>query len=395
MAISSESASAGFSTKAIHSHQPPDPATGAVIQPIYQSSTFAQASIEQAGTFDYTRCGNPNMNALEGCLADLEGGVRGFAFTSGMGAFSTLCLGLFKPGDHLLSCADVYGGSYGFLERVIKPFGVETTFLDFTDLAAVKAAIKPNTKALLIETPTNPTLNLVDLEAMSALAKAHKLLMIVDNTFATPYQQQPFKWGADIVWHSTTKYLGGHSDVVGGAIILKDRTYEETLFVHQKLIGATPDPFACWLTLRGLKTLSVRMPLHQQNAMALATFLKSHPAVEQVVFPGLPEHPHHALAKKQMNGFGGMITLYLKGGLEEAKRFTSALKLFTVAVSLGGVESLVCYPYKMTHGSMPEDYKNAARITPNLVRLSIGLEDVADLQDDLKQALDSLVPALA
>ncbi|MCA9798539.1 MAG: PLP-dependent transferase [Cyanobacteria bacterium HKST-UBA04] len=388
-----DASQSGFATIAIHSHQKPDPTTGAVIQPIYQTSTFAQETVLEAGEFDYTRCGNPNMNALEGVLADLEGGVRGFAFSSGLGALTTLTTALFKPGDHIVSCSDVYGGSFGVFDKILRKYDVQTDFVDFRDMAALEAALTDKTKALHVETPTNPNLKLIDIAAVAKLAKANGLLTIVDNTFATPCLQRPFELGADIVWHSTTKYIGGHSDVVGGAIIIKDKRYEEVLFMHQKLIGANPDPFACWLALRGLKTLPIRMNAHQQNAMAVAEFLKTHPAVDQVIYPGLPEHPDHELAKRQMNGFGGMVTLTIKGGPSEVVKVTQALKLFTVAVSLGGVESLVCYPYKMTHGSMPDDFKLKTGILPNMLRLSVGIEDIDDLKRDLKQALDVVVGA--
>lgn len=383
----------GFSTTAIHSHQEPDPVTGSVVPPIYQTSTFIQEHIDSPSPYFYTRMGNPNMTALEGCLADLEQGAHALSFTSGLGALSTVALALFRPGDHVLCCEDIYGGSQGVFSKVLTPMGVTFEYADATNIETFRKAIKPNTKALYLETPSNPQLKLIDLQAMVALAKEHKLITIVDNTFATPYLQRPLTMGVDIVMHSITKYIGGHSDIVGGALIVKDDTYIDVLRAHQALVGATPDPFACWLTLRGIKTLAVRMEAHQKNAQILAEYLQSHPAVTEVMYPGLPTHPQYELAKRQMRGPGGMISIRIKGGAEETRLFLKALKLFGLAVSLGGVESLACYPAGMTHAKMDPNYRKQVGVTDDLIRLSIGIEDVADLKADIHQALQIAVEA--
>ncbi len=377
-----------FATVAIHSHQEPDEKTGAVITPIYQTTTFAQEDAGKHKGYDYSRSGNPTRTALEGCLADLEGGEHGLCFASGLGALTTLSMALFKPGDHIICGDDVYGGTYRFFDKVFRPFGVEIDFIELADLQTVRQAIKPNTKAIFLETPTNPLLKLVDIEAMAALAKEHNLISILDNTFASPYLQQGLKYGIDIILHSTTKYIGGHSDVVGGALVLRDDTYRQVLRFHQNSLGATPDPFASWLTLRGLKTLAVRMKAHCANAMALAEFMESHPNVEQVVYPGLPSHPQHQLARKQMNDFGGMISVRIRGGLDASRTFMKSLKLFTLAESLGGIESLVEHPALMTHASIEPEVRAGLGITDNLVRLSVGIEDIRDLKADIAQALE-------
>jgi cystathionine beta-lyase/cystathionine gamma-synthase len=383
-----------FSTLAIHSHQAPDKETGAVIVPIYQTSTFEQEDAGKHKGYDYSRSGNPTRTALEGCLADLEGGAHGYCFASGLGALTTLSLALFRPGDHILCGDDVYGGTYRFFDKVFRPFGVDVEFLDFTNPEDVRAHVKPNTKALYLETPTNPLLKLVDIEAMVAIAREKGIITILDNTFATSYCQRGFEKGVDIILHSTTKYIGGHSDVVGGALILKDDTYRDTLKFYQNSIGATPDPYASWLTLRGVKTLAARMKQHELNAMTLAQFMEAHPGVEDVIYPGLPSYPQHALAKKQMQGFGGMISVRIKGGTQEARTFMKSLKLFTLAESLGGVESLVELPAVMTHASIEAHLRQALGITDNLVRLSVGIEDTEDLKQDVAQALEK-VAALA
>lgn len=388
-----------FNTTAIHSHQAPEKEFGAVITPIYQTSTFAQQDAGVFNGYDYTRSGNPTISVLEGVLADLEGGIQGFAFASGMGALTTLSLACFKPGDHLLVGDDVYGGTFRFFTKVFEKYGVNVEFIPMNDVATVEAAIRPETKMLYLETPTNPLLKLVDLQAMIDLAKRHNLMSCVDNTFASPYLQQPFKFGADIILHSTTKYIGGHSDVVGGALIVhNDKELAKTIQFHQNSIGANADPFATWLTLRGLKTLGVRMAQHSANAMQLAQFLEGHPGIERVVYPGLPSHPQHELAKRQMNAngekFGGMITVLVKGGEGEARQFIKATKLFTLAESLGGVESLIEHPAIMTHASVDKAVREELGISDNLIRLSVGIEDVADLQADLDQALATIaVPA--
>ncbi|HEY9686094.1 MAG TPA: cystathionine gamma-synthase [Coleofasciculaceae cyanobacterium] len=376
-----------FNTLAIHSHQHPDPVTGAVITPIYQTSTFAQEDAGVHKGWDYSRCGNPTVDTLAGVLADLEGGKHGYCFASGVGALVTLCNALFKPGDHLLIADDVYGGTFRYTTKVLAKYGVEIDFIDMTSLANVERAIKPNTKLIYMETPSNPLLKLVDIAAIVSIAKKHGIPTCVDNTFASPCLQKPIALGVDIVLHSTTKYIGGHSDVVGGALILKDDTYNEVVRFHRNTIGANPDPFNSWLTLRGVKTLGVRMEAHCKNALALAQFLESHDMVENVFYPGLPSHPQHALCQKQMRAGGGMISIRVRGGEAEARKFMQSLKLFSLAESLGGVESLVSLPYLMTHLSVDPETKARLGITDNLVRLSVGIEDVEDLKADLAQAL--------
>lgn len=387
-----------FNTTAIHSHQDPEKEFGAVITPIYQTSTFAQPEPGEFNGYDYTRSGNPTISVLEGVLADLEGGHQGFAFASGMGAFSTLCMALLNTGDHMVVCDDVYGGTYRMLDKVFKRFGLLVDFVDMSDPKNVEAAIRPETKLVYLETPTNPLLKLIDIQAIIAIAKNKGLLTCVDNTFATPYLQNPFKLGADFILHSTTKYIGGHSDVVGGAIITNDPTHSEIIGFHQNSIGANSDPFGSWLTLRGLKTLGVRMDRHSSNAMTLAQWLEQHDAIESVVYPGLPSHPQHELAKKQMNtdrGFGGMITMKVKGGEAEARTFLKAVNVFTLAESLGGIESLIEHPAIMTHASVEKEIRESIGITDNLIRLSVGIENVEDLQADLEQALKAMtaIPA--
>lgn len=380
-----------FNTRAIHSHQEPDPVTGAVITPIYQTSTFVQEDAGVHKGYDYSRSGNPTRTVLEGVLAALEGGKHGFCFASGLGALTTLCMALFKPGDHLVVGDDVYGGTFRFLTKVYEKYGVAVDFVDMTDPANVKKAIRPETKMIYMETPTNPLLKLVDIDAVVRIAKEHNIPTCVDNTFASPYLQNPFDFGVDIILHSTTKYIGGHSDVVGGALILKDDTYRDAIKFHQNSIGATPDPFASWLTLRGVKTLGIRMETHSKNALQLARFLQAHDGVQDVIYPGLPSHSQHAIAQKQMkNGFGGMITLRIKGGEAEARQFLKSVKYFALAESLGGVESLIEHPALMTHLSVDKAVREQLGITDNLVRLSVGIEDVEDLQADLENALKAV-----
>lgn len=376
-----------FKTMAIHSRQKPDPLTGAVIAPIYQTSTFAQEDAGVHKGWDYSRCGNPTVDTLAGVLADLEGGKHGYCFSSGVGALATLCNALFKPGDHLLIGDDVYGGTFRYTTKVLAKYGVDIEFVDMTDPTNVQRAMRPKTRLVYMESPTNPLLRLVDIAAISAIARAKNVPACVDNTFASPYLQKPLELGADIVLHSTTKYIGGHSDVVGGALILKDDTFNEVIRFHRNTVGATPDPFNSWLTLRGLKTLGVRMEAHCANALALAKFLETHPAVDSVVYPGLASHPQAVLAQRQMSAGGGMIALRVKGGEKEARALLKAVKVFTLAESLGGVESLIEHPALMTHLSVDPAVKQALGITDNLVRLSVGIEDVEDLKADLDQAL--------
>ncbi len=375
-----------FDTIAIHNGYEPDPVTGAVIPPIYQTSTFAQKAPGQHSGYEYSRSGNPTRTVLERVLADLEGGKHGFAFASGSAALTTLIMTLLAPGDHIVVGDDVYGGTFRFLTKVIARFGVTADFIDMTDPENVRAAITKNTKLVFLETPTNPLLKLADLEAVIGIARKAGIPAAVDNTFASPYLQQPLALGADIVLHSTTKYIGGHSDVVGGALILKDDRFRDAIAFHQNAIGGTPDPFASWLTLRGLKTLGVRMKAHCENAAQIASFLESHPAVESVIYPGLRSHPQHDLAKRQMKAFGGMISVRIKG---DVNQFLKKLKLFTLAESLGGIESLVEIPAIMTHASIDPAVRRKIGVTDNLIRLSVGIEDVADLQADLKQALEA------
>jgi cystathionine beta-lyase/cystathionine gamma-synthase len=383
-----------FQTRAIHVGQTPDPVTGAVITPIYQTTTFAQEDAGVHKGYDYSRSGNPTRTVLEQVLASLEGGQHGFCFASGLGALTTLTMALFQPGDHLVVGDDVYGGTFRFFTKVMQKFGLVIEFVDMTDLANVQAAIRPNTKMIYMETPTNPLLKLVDIAGVVAIAKQHNIPTCVDNTFATPYLQQPLEMGVDIVLHSTTKYIGGHSDVVGGALILKDDTFRDAIKFHQNSLGATPDPFAAWLTLRGVKTLGLRMKAHCQSALALAEFLVSHPAIENVIYPGLASHPQYALASRQMkNGYGGMIAVRVRGGEAQARQLMKSLHYFTLAESLGGVESLIEHPARMTHLSVDKAVREQLGITDNLIRLSVGIEDLADLRADLDQALKSLQSA--
>lgn len=391
-----------FNTTAIHAHQHPDPVTGAVISPIYQTSTFAQEDAGVHKGWDYSRCGNPTVDTLAGVLADLEGGAHGYCFASGVGALVTMCNALLNTGDHIILEDNVYGGTFRYTTKVLSRFGIEPTFVDMSDAKNVEAAIKPNTKLIYAETPTNPLLKLIDLEAIVAIAKKHKIPTCVDNTFASPYLQSPLALGIDIVLHSTTKYIGGHSDVIGGALILKDDTYNDVMRFHRNTIGANPDPFNTWLTLRGLKTLGLRMERHCQNALALAQYLEKHESIESVIYPGLVSHPQHALAKKQMpKGFGGMISIRVKpqgqseSGEMEARELMKNLRVFTLAESLGGVESLIEHPALMTHASVEPAVRKEIGITDNLVRLSVGIEDLEDLKADLDQALKLISRAKA
>ncbi len=375
-------------TLAIHGGQSPDPSTGAVMPPIYATSTYAQSSPGVHQGFEYSRTHNPTRFAYERCVAALEGGSRGYAFASGMAATSTV-LELLDSGSHVVAMDDLYGGSYRLFERVRKrSAGLDFSFVDLTDLAAFEAAIRPQTRMVWIETPTNPMLKIVDIAAVSAIARKHGLRIVVDNTFASPILQRPLQLGADIVLHSATKYLNGHSDMVGGMVVVgQDPELAEQLAFLQNSIGAVQGPFDSFLALRGLKTLHLRMKAHVENAQALAEWLQTHPAVERVIYPGLASHPQHALAKRQMQGFGGIISVELKGGLKAATHLCENTRLFTLAESLGGVESLVNHPAVMTHASIPPDRRAVLGMTDGLVRLSVGVEDVADLRADLELAL--------
>lgn len=374
-------------TIAIHAGQRPDPVTGAVVTPIYQTSTFVQDGVGRHKGYEYARTGNPTRTALETCLADLESGRYGLCFASGMAAIDTL-LRLVKPGDHVLAGDDVYGGTYRLFMRVLADYGLQFDFVDMTDLDAVRAGLKPNTRLVWLETPTNPLLKVADLAALSEIAHANagavETLVAVDNTFASPVIQQPLALGADFVIHSTTKYLGGHSDVVGGAIVTSNEAAHERLKFLQNAIGAVPGPMDCFLTLRGLKTLPLRIERHSQNAMRIAEFLADHPAIKQVMYPGLDDHPNHAVARKQMKLYGGMISFLPVAGPEAGRRIVERTKIFALAESLGGVESLIELPAPMTHSSVAG---SPLEVDPSLVRLSVGIEHVDDLIDDLRQAL--------
>lgn len=374
-------------TLAVHAGQPPDPTSGAVMTPIVLASTFAQRSPGEHQGFEYSRSGNPTRNALEACLAALEGGTHGFAFASGLGASSTV-LHTLKPGDHVLSGDDVYGGTFRLLDKVLAPLGIGSTFVDLSDPNAVARAIKPETKLVWLETPTNPMLKIFDISAIADIAKKRGARVLVDNTFATPVLQSPLALGADIVLHSTTKYLNGHSDVVGGAVVTSDEPFAERLRFLQNAIGAVPSPFDCYLVLRGIKTLSVRVERAGATAAMIAGRLQGHPKVERVYYPGLETHPNHAVAKRQMRGFGAMISFVLRGGLDASRRFLSALEIFACAESLGGVESLAEHPAIMTHASVPPDQRKALGIDDGLCRLSVGVEAAADLWADIEAALE-------
>jgi O-succinylhomoserine (thiol)-lyase len=374
-------------TIAIHTGVYKDSAFNSVTTPIYPSSTFAFERVGVTKGFDYTRSGNPTRKALEENLAALEGGHAAWATATGMAAM-TIALLLLKQGDHIITGNDIYGGTYRLMEKVLPDLGIETSFVAMRDPAAVRAAIRPNTKAIMIETPSNPLLNLVDIELIVGIAKEHGLFTIADNTFMSPALQSPLAYGVDVVVHSTTKYLNGHSDVVGGAVIVKDAAFGEKVGFLVNALGVACSPFDAWLVLRGLKTLTYRLEAHQRNAQAVAEFLDAHPKVKRVYYPGLPQHPDHELAKRQMKGFGGMVSFELDLDQVNIDRFFAQLKLYSLAESLGGVESLVEQPWTMSHASMTEAARKAAGLSPSVVRLSIGIEHPDDLIADLQQALD-------
>ena len=376
----------GFRTRAIHAGQAPDPAFGAVMPPIYQTSTFAFRGVGQPGRFDYSRSGNPTRAALEECLASLEGGHFGFAFGTGMAAEATV-LALFDAGDRLIVHNDLYGGTYRLLTTVLAGKGIAAEFVDLRDEAGLREALRTPARAVWIESPTNPCMNLIDLARVAALAHEHGAIAICDNTFLSPYFQRPLEHGVDIVVHSTTKYINGHSDVVGGAAITNDAALGERLGYLQNAMGSCQAPFDCFLVLRGIKTLAVRMEEHNRGALAIARWLEAHSGIAAVHHPGLPSHPQYALALRQMTGFGGTFSFRVKGGGEETLRLLSRVKIFTLAESLGGVESLIEHPFTMTHASVPEADRVAMGIRPELIRVSVGLEDTDDLIADLEQAL--------
>jgi cystathionine gamma-lyase len=375
-------------TRAIHAGQSPDPSTGAVMTPIYATSTYAQRSPGEHQGFEYSRSHNPTRFAYERCVAALEGGVRGYAFASGLAATATV-LDTLDAGSHVICMDDVYGGTWRLFERVRKrSANLEFSFVDLDDMAALEAAVRPNTRLIWCETPTNPLLKLVDLSRLGAFARRRGIRLAVDNTFCSPILQRPLEHGAHLVMHSATKYLNGHSDMVGGMLVVgDDKELEEQLTFLQNAVGGVQGPFDSFLALRGLKTLHLRMKAHCANAQELADWLEGHPAVERIVYPGLVSHPQHALATRQMNGPGGMISLWLKGGLPAARRFMERTELFACAESLGGVESLVNHPAIMTHASVPPERRAALGVTDNLVRLSVGVEDVHDLRAELESAL--------
>lgn len=376
-----------FGTKAIHAGVSPDPTTGAVMTPIYQTSTYAQSAPGQHKGYEYARTQNPTRSALEQSLAALENGRFGICYGSGLAAMDAV-LRTLKPGDEILSSNDLYGGSYRLMTKVYEKYGIKTHFLDFTDLEALRQAMNERTRLLWIETPTNPMLNVVDIEAICQIAKQQGVTSCVDNTFASPYLQNPLDLGADVVLHSATKYLGGHSDVVLGALITNDESLAEQFHFFQNAVGAVPGPQDCFLVLRGVKTLHLRVERACQNAVQIADFLKTQPAVEKVYYPGFPEHPGHEIAKKQMRHFGGMVSFTLKTDtFEQASAVMSKTQVFTLAESLGGVESLIGHPASMTHGSIPRAERLKVGMTDSLIRLSVGVEDVEDLMEDLRQAL--------
>jgi cystathionine gamma-lyase len=385
--VKAKHANLSLATRAIHAGQSPDPSTGAIMTPIYQTSTYVQSSPGKHLGFEYSRSQNPTRFAWERCVAALEGGVAGFAFASGMATTATV-LELIDSGSHVIAMDDLYGGSYRLFERVRRrSAGIDFSFIDLNDAAALKASLKPNTRMIWAETPTNPMLKLVDLAKVAKFAKKHDLLLVVDNTFCSPMVQRPLEFGADIVVHSATKYLNGHSDMVGGIAVVSTPELAERLAFLQNSVGAVAGPFDAFLALRGVKTLALRMQAHCAHALELAKWLEKHPVVERVIYPGLKSHPQHALARRQMHGFGGIVTIEVKGGLKKARRMLEHCHLFALAESLGGVESLIEHPAIMTHASVPPANRKRLGISDGLIRLSVGIEDIRDLRDELQQAL--------
>lgn len=376
----------GFETRAIHAGQEPDPTTGAIMTPLYLSSTYVQASPGHHKGYEYSRTSNPTRAAYEQCLANLESGRFGFAFASGCAA-STTALHLLKAGDHVIASDDMYGGTFRLMDKVIRHNGIEFSFVDLTSVENFERAIKPTTKMVWIETPTNPTLKLVDIRKTAKAARARGILSLVDNTFMSPYFQRPLELGADIVLHSTTKYVGGHSDIVGGALITSDEEISKRLAFLSNSMGGVCSPFDAYVAMRSLKTLALRMRQHEANAKEVAKFLAQHPKIERVVYPGLESHPQHALACEQMSGFGGMMTFYIKGGINASRAVLESVRVFALAESLGGVESLIEHPAIMTHASVPADVRKTLGIDDGMIRLSVGVENVEDLLRDLTQAL--------
>lgn len=374
-----------FGTRAVHAGQHPDPATGAIMTPVYQTSTYVQPELGRHLGYEYARTQNPTREALEGNVAALEGGRYGIAFASGLAAIDTM-MKLFSAGDHIVSGEGIYGGTYRLFERVLARLGLEFTFVDSGDTDQIREAVRPNTRLIHLETPTNPMMRLTDLEAAAGIARDAGALLSVDNTFATPYNQRPLELGTDIVVHSTTKYLNGHSDMVGGLVVVSDDDLHERLRFLQNAAGAIPGPWDCWLALRGTKTLHLRMHAHNANGQRIAEWMEQHPKVERVYYPGLPSHPQHDLAHRQMSGFTGMVSVDL-GSIERAKTLLEGVRIFSLAESLGGVESLIGHPAMMTHASVPADRRQAMGLSDGLVRLSCGIEEVEDLIGDLDRAL--------
>ncbi|ODS32712.1 MAG: cystathionine gamma-lyase [Candidatus Scalindua rubra] len=375
-----------FETRAIHAGCEPDLETGAIMTPIFQTSTYVQKSPGEKKGYAYARTRNPTRVALEENIASLEEGNYGLAFSSGMAAITTVAQ-MLNAGDHVISCDDVYGGTFRVFEKVFKRHSLEFDFVDLTNPQFLEKYIKNNTKIVWLESPSNPLLKITDIEAISNIAKKNGILVVVDNTFATPFFQKPLNFGVDIVLHSTTKYLNGHSDIIGGAIVTKDKGLYDKLQFIQNAAGAVPGPFDCFLVLRGIKTLAVRMERHEENAIKIAQFLEKHPKVRSVIYPGLKSHPQHELAKKQMSGFGGIISFFIDGGLDAARSFLEKVKIFSLAESLGGVESLIEHPAIMTHASLPKEVREKLGISDELVRISVGIENIEDLIDDLEKAL--------
>lgn len=380
--------SQGFSTRAIHAGQQPDPTTGAIMTPVYLTSTYVQASPGVHKGYEYSRTHNPTRKAFEACMADLESGKFGFAFASGCAATTTV-LHLLQDGDHVIAADDMYGGTFRLFDKVLQHHGLQFSYLDLTKTSNLENAIQANTKMIWLESPTNPTLKLSDIQHICQIAKKKNILVVVDNTFMSPYFQRPLELGADIVVHSATKYIGGHSDVVGGVAVTSDPALAEKLAFLSNSMGAIMAPFDAFMCLRSLKTLPLRMKAHEENAMKVAEFLETQKLAEKVLYPGLPSHPQHALAKKQMHGFGGMITFTLRGGLTAARKFLESVRVFSLAESLGGVESLIEHPGIMTHASVPEENRRALGIDDGLIRLSVGIEDIEDLIADLSQAFEA------
>ena len=386
--LSMNSKEPGFSTKAIHAGQDPEERTGAVTVPLFLTTTYAQHTLGEHVKYDYGRTINPTRESWETSIAALENGKFGFAFASGMSAIAA-AMSVVGTGDHVIAGSDMYGGTYRYFSKLLSPLGVEFSYVDMREMASVHDAIKMNTRLVYSETPTNPMMNLTDLRALGKIAKDAGIISVVDNTFMSPYLQQPLDLGIEIVVHSATKYLGGHSDVLGGAVVTSNAEIAEKIKFYQNAYGAVPSPFDCWLMLRSVKTLALRMDAHSKNAQIIAGHLAKDRRIKKIFYPGLPSHPQHDLARSQMKDFGGMISIEL-GSIENARKFTGALKYFTLGESLGGVESLVCHPLTMTHGSVPEARRNELGITPGLVRLSVGVEDVADLIEDIERGLETI-----